>query len=65
MTQKKIFNRDWVDIDNMQHKRLIEEIVAPFDGTDYGCDYIGDGKYKMHPSGDIVDYTERCRRLLK
>jgi hypothetical protein len=32
---------------------------------DYGCDPLGDGKFKMIPSGDIVDYQERCRRLNK
>ena len=32
---------------------------------DYGCDPIGDGMFRMVPSGDIVDYAERCRRLDK
>lgn len=30
---------------------------------DYGCDVIGDGTFRMVPSGDIVDLAERCRRL--
>lgn len=30
---------------------------------DYGCDPIGDGMYRMVPSGDIVDYEEMCIRL--
>lgn len=30
---------------------------------DYGADPIGDGKFRMVPSGDIVDYAERCKRL--
>jgi hypothetical protein len=30
---------------------------------DYGADPIGDGKFRMIPSGDVVDYVERCRRL--
>jgi len=31
---------------------------------DYGADPIGDGStFRMVPSGDIVDYAERCRRL--
>jgi len=30
---------------------------------DYGADPIGDGTFRMVPSGDIVDYAERCRRL--
>lgn len=32
-------------------------------GKDYGADPIGDGTFRMVPSGDIVDYAERCRRL--
>jgi hypothetical protein len=32
---------------------------------DYGCDVVGDGTFRMVPSGDIVDYAERCRRLNK
>jgi hypothetical protein len=30
---------------------------------DYGADPLGNGKFKMVPSGDIVDYEERMRRL--
>jgi len=30
---------------------------------DYGADPIGDGMFRMVPSGDVVDYEERCRRL--
>jgi hypothetical protein len=32
-------------------------------GGDYGADPIGDGTFRMVPSGDIVDYEERMRRL--
>lgn len=32
-------------------------------GVDYGCDPIGDGTFRMAPSGDIVDFAERNRRL--
>lgn len=31
--------------------------------ADYGADPIGDGTFRMVPSGNIVDYAERCRRL--
>jgi len=31
---------------------------------DYGCDPLPDGTFRMVPSGDIVDYEERCRRLM-
>jgi hypothetical protein len=30
---------------------------------DYGADPLGDGRFRMVPSGDIVDFAERCRRL--
>jgi len=30
---------------------------------DYGADPLGDGTFRMVPSGDIVDSTERARRL--
>jgi hypothetical protein len=30
---------------------------------DYGADPIGDGTFRMVPSGDVVDYAERMRRL--
>ena len=44
---------------------IIRETISAKDGTDYGCDPLPDGKYRMVPSGDIVDYAERCRRLDK
>ena len=30
---------------------------------DYGADPLGDGNFRMVPSGDIVSFEERCRRL--
>jgi len=36
------------------------DINAP---GDYGADPIGDGTFRMVPSGDIVDFAERNRRL--
>lgn len=30
---------------------------------DHGADPVGDGMFRMIPSGDIVDATERKRRL--
>lgn len=32
---------------------------------DYGFDPLGDDKYRMIPSGDIVSSTERDRRLME
>lgn len=31
-------------------------------GKDYGADPLGDGRFRMVPSGDIVDDAERTRR---
>lgn len=32
---------------------------------DYGADPLGDGTFRMVPSGDVVDLAERNRRLNK
>lgn len=32
-------------------------------GKDYGADPVGDGTFRMVPSGDVVDFAERNRRL--
>lgn len=39
--------------------------LDPRDGRDYGADPIGDGTFRMVPSGDVVGYEERCRRLTR
>jgi hypothetical protein len=52
-------------LDMYNHGQLVPPAMVPphAPGMDYGCDPIGDGTYRMVPSGDIVDYAERCRRL--
>lgn len=40
----------------------IRETIKPREG-DYGADPLGDGTFRMVPSGDIVDLAERKRRL--
>lgn len=42
-------------------KRFIDT-TAP---GDYGADPVGDGTFRMVPSGEIVDWAERNRRLAK
>lgn len=49
-------------LDMHNHGHLVREPLIMRDG-DYGCDPVGDGTFKMVPSGDIVDATERDRRL--
>jgi hypothetical protein len=50
------------DLDRESLTPLIRYVDLKAPG-DYGADVIGNGKFKMVPSGDIVDFDERCRRL--
>lgn len=59
---QKIFGRDWADIQRAQQGGSLNRPVRMKSG-DYGADPIGDGMFKMVPSGDIVDFAERSRRL--
>lgn len=60
----KILGYDWTDIQKMQRREPIQRRIVAKAG-DYGADPIGDGTFRMVPSGDIVDFAERCRRLAK
>ena len=65
---QKIMGRDWKDIQAMQnktHKTHNARVVDTSRAGDYGADPIGDGKFKMVPSGDVVDREERDRRLVR
>jgi hypothetical protein len=46
--------------DGVRIKREMIDVSKP---GDYGADPLGDGRFKMVPSGDIVDFEERTRRL--
>ena len=51
-------------LDMYNHGHLVIEPVKPLvPGKDNGCDPLGNGMFRMVPSGDIVDYEERTRRL--
>ena len=51
-------------LDMHNHGHLVHEYSKPrVEGKDYGADPIGDGMYRMVPSGDVVNYEERCKRL--
>jgi hypothetical protein len=51
-------------LDMHNHGRLLHKEIPPrMEGKDYGADPIGDGTFRMVPSGDIVDFAERNRRL--
>jgi hypothetical protein len=43
--------------------RPIRATISTKSGADYGADPIGDGTFRMVPSGDVVDLAERRRRL--
>ena len=58
----KIMGHDWEDIQRAQQGgRLGRPIVRR--AGDYGADPLGDGTFRMVPSGDVVDLAERNRRL--
>ena len=62
---QKIMGRDWKDIQAMQNKTHIARVVDTARTGDYGADPIGDGTFRMVPSGDVVDREERDRRLAR
>ena len=58
---ERILGYDWTDIQRAQVGGKLSRSVARKAG-DYGADPIGNGRFKMVPSGDVVDWEERCRR---
>ena len=48
----------WNNCERVPDKAI--DVSAP---GDYGADPLGEGKFRMIPSGDIVDNEERQRRL--
>lgn len=49
-----------LDRQTLTPKRKLIDVAKP---GDYGADPLGNGLYRMVPSGDIVDYEELRRRL--
>ena len=62
---QKILGHDWEDVQAMQNKAYVSRKVDTIRAGDYGADPIGDGKFRMAPSGDVVDREERDRRLAR
>jgi hypothetical protein len=62
---KLIFGRTWEEIQTMQQKKYKPKIIDTKKEGDYGCDPLGNGKFKMVPSGDIVSLEEMKKRLNK
>jgi hypothetical protein len=51
-------------LDMENHGHLVRESMPErLAGKDYGADPIGDGTFRMVPSGDVVTFEERNRRL--
>lgn len=63
---ERIVGLSWDAIRKLQQKDTsARETVDTSKQGDYGADPVGDGTFRMVPSGDIVDFTERNRRLVK
>jgi hypothetical protein len=58
-----IFGKTWDEIQAMQQGTYRPQCIDTNKKGDYGADPIGNGLFKMVPSGDIVDFAERCERL--
>ena len=60
----RIMGLSWDAIQKLQQKDgSVREMVDTSKQGDYGADPVGDGTFRMVPSGDIVDFAERNRRL--
>lgn len=59
----KIVGHDWEDIQRAQQGGRLHRRVDTTRPGDYGSDPVGDGTFRMVPSGDVVDAAERDRRL--
>ena len=60
-----IVGHSWEAIQRAQKGGSLHEKVNTSAKGDYGADPVGNGKFHMVPSGDIVDLAERNRRLCK
>jgi hypothetical protein len=63
MSEQRIFGRTWAEIQKLQQRQSIAQPVDTSRQGDYGADPLDNGMFRMVPSGDIVDYAERNRRL--
>lgn len=54
-----------LDIDDNGNSAIRRVKVDVGKTGDHGADPLGDGRFRMIPSGDVVDYAERCMRLGK
>lgn len=52
-------------LDMRDHGHLVRKYTDLTRPGDYGADPLGDGRFHMVPSGDVVDLQECNRRLRK
>lgn len=60
-----VFGLTWAQLDDMQQGRRAPQRIDTNRPGDYGADPLGEGRFRMVPSGDIVDRAERNRRLAR
>jgi hypothetical protein len=60
-----IVGLSWEQIQLAQQRKAYRKTIQLDTSGDYGADPLGDGLFCMVPSGDVVDYAERCWRLNK
>lgn len=58
-----ILGHTWEAIQAAQRGERLHKPIDVRKAGDHGADPMGDGTFRMVPSGDIVSYEERCRRL--
>ncbi len=58
-----IVGHTWAAIQRAQQGGRLHAAVDLAATGDHGADPLGDGTFRMVPSGDVVGYDERCRRL--
>jgi len=47
----------------MPIRHNVADLVKNLPTSDTGANPLGNGMFRMYPSGDVVDYAERTRRL--
>lgn len=50
-------------LDMHNHGHLVRKPIPEANGRDNGAHPLGNGQFRMVPSGDVVDFEERNRRL--
>lgn len=62
-SEERVFGHEWADIQRAQQGGRLHRQVDTTRPGDYGADPLGDGRFRMVPSGDVVDMAEHNRRL--